>query len=79
MADGNASIVRKAKKGGHGAHRGGAWKAAYGDFATAMIAFFLLMALIAATAPGPKRGIADYFTPQSADRAAGTPHASGSP
>ena len=47
------------------AHHGGAWKVAYADFVTAMMAFFLLMWLINTTTPEQKRGIADYFAAQS--------------
>jgi len=57
-------IVRKKKRGIH-VHHGGAWKVAYADFVTAMMAFFLLMWLINTTTPEQKRGIADYFAPQS--------------
>ncbi len=64
MADGQI-IIKKIKKGGHGGHHGGAWKVAYADFVTAMMAFFLLMWLINTTTPEQKRGIADYFAPQS--------------
>jgi chemotaxis protein MotB len=53
-------IIKKVKKGGHGAH-GGAWKIAYADFVTAMMAFFLLMWLLGSTTEGDKKGIADYF------------------
>ena len=53
-------IIKRIKKGGHGAH-GGAWKIAYADFVTAMMAFFLLMWLLGSTAEGDKKGIADYF------------------
>ena len=53
-------IIKKVKKGGHSAH-GGAWKIAYADFVTAMMAFFLLMWLLGSTAEGDKKGIADYF------------------
>jgi chemotaxis protein MotB len=53
-------IVKKIKKGGHAAH-GGAWKIAYADFVTAMMAFFLLMWLLGSTTEGDKKGIADYF------------------
>jgi chemotaxis protein MotB len=64
MADG-AIIIKRVKKGGHDGHHGGAWKVAYADFVTAMMAFFLLMWLINTTTPEQKRGIADYFAPQS--------------
>ena len=53
-------IVKKIKKAGHAAH-GGAWKIAYADFVTAMMAFFLLMWLLGSTAQGDLKGIADYF------------------
>jgi chemotaxis protein MotB len=53
-------IVKRIKKGGH-AHHGGAWKIAYADFVTAMMAFFLLMWLLGSTSEGDKKGIADYF------------------
>src|SRR6185295_15058935 len=67
MAVGEAPIIviKKIKKGGHDAHHGGAWKVAYADFVTAMMAFFLLMWLINTTSPEQKRGIADYFAPAS--------------
>ena len=58
-----AVIIKKVKKGGHGAHHGGAWKVAYADFVTAMMAFFLLLWLISMTTPEQKKGIADYFAP----------------
>lgn len=57
-------IIKKIVKGGHG-HHGGAWKVAYADFVTAMMAFFLLMWLINTTTPEQKRGIADFFAPAS--------------
>jgi chemotaxis protein MotB len=53
-------VVKKIKKGGGGAH-GGAWKIAYADFVTAMMAFFLLMWLLGSTTKGDLKGIADYF------------------
>src|SRR5258707_8460154 len=65
MAGDNAVIIKKIKKGGHAGHHGGAWKVAYADFVTAMMAFFLLMWLINTTSPEQKRGIADYFAPAS--------------
>ncbi len=58
-------IIKKIKKGGGHGHHGGAWKVAYADFVTAMMAFFLLMWLINTTTPEQKRGIADYFAPAS--------------
>jgi chemotaxis protein MotB len=53
-------VIRRVKKGGHG-HHGGAWKIAYADFVTAMMAFFLLMWLLGSTAKGDLQGISDYF------------------
>ncbi|MBP7704897.1 MAG: OmpA family protein [Caulobacter sp.] len=58
-------LIKKVKKGGGHGHHGGAWKVAYADFVTAMMAFFLLMWLINTTSPEQKRGIADYFAPAS--------------
>ncbi len=58
-------VIKKIKKGGGAGHHGGAWKVAYADFVTAMMAFFLLMWLINTTSPEQKRGIADYFAPAS--------------
>ncbi len=58
-------VIKKVKKGGGAGHHGGAWKVAYADFVTAMMAFFLLMWLINTTSPEQKRGIADYFAPAS--------------
>jgi chemotaxis protein MotB len=56
-------LVRKVKAKGHDAHHGGAWKIAYADFVTAMMAFFLLMWLLGATNEDQRKGIADYFAP----------------
>ncbi len=53
--------VKKVEGGGHG----GAWKVAYADFVTAMMAFFLLLWLLNATSEAQKQGIADYFDPVS--------------
>ena len=58
-------LIKKVKKVSGGGHHGGAWKVAYADFVTAMMAFFLLMWLINTTSPQQKRGIADYFAPAS--------------
>ena len=54
-------IIKRVKKGGHSAH-GGAWKIAYADFVTAMMAFFLLMWLLGSTTEGDKKGLSDYFS-----------------
>jgi chemotaxis protein MotB len=61
-----ALIVKRVKKKGGHAHHGGAWKVAYADFVTAMMAFFLLLWLLNATTEEQRRGIADYFTPSTA-------------
>ncbi len=53
-------IIKRIRKGGHAKH-GGAWKIAYADFVTAMMAFFLLMWLLGSTTEGDKKGIADFF------------------
>ncbi|MFC6791601.1 flagellar motor protein MotB [Methylobacterium komagatae] len=60
-------IVKKVKKGHHG-HHGGAWKIAYADFVTAMMAFFLLMWLISMTTQEQKIGLAEYFAPSTLSR-----------
>jgi chemotaxis protein MotB len=65
-------IVKKIKKGGGGGH-GGAWKIAYADFVTAMMAFFLLMWLLGSTTKGDLQGIAEYFkTPLKVAMAGGS-------
>ncbi|TNE41122.1 MAG: flagellar motor protein MotB [Sphingomonadales bacterium] len=56
-------IVKKIIVDGHGGHHGGAWKVAYADFVTAMMAFFLLMWLLGATTEEQRKGLADFFTP----------------
>jgi len=70
MAKGNAApvIIKKIKKGGAAPHHGGAWKVAYADFVTAMMAFFLLLWLLNVTTDVQKRGIADYFDPSVASK-----------
>ncbi|MFW5661061.1 MAG: flagellar motor protein MotB, partial [Oceanicaulis sp.] len=65
MASDQPIIIKKVKKAaGHG-HHGGAWKVAYADFVTAMMAFFLMLWLINNTEPEQRQGIADYFAPAS--------------
>jgi len=64
-------IIKKIKKGGAHPHHGGAWKIAYADFVTAMMAFFLLMWLLNATSEEQKRGIANYFDPFAAEAKGG--------
>ncbi|NWG53715.1 MAG: OmpA family protein [Hydrogenophilaceae bacterium] len=61
-------VIKKIKKGGGHGHHGGAWKVAYADFVTAMMAFFLLMWLINTTSPDQRRGIAEFFAPASVSR-----------
>ncbi|WP_411339975.1 flagellar motor protein MotB [Sphingopyxis sp. J-6] len=56
-------IVKKVIEAGHAAHHGGAWKVAYADFVTAMMAFFLLMWLLGATTEKQRKALADYFAP----------------
>jgi chemotaxis protein MotB len=53
-------VIKRIKKAAHG-HHGGAWKIAYADFVTAMMAFFLLMWLLGSTSQGDLKGIQDYF------------------
>ena len=68
-------IIKKIIEAGHGGHHGGAWKVAYADFVTAMMAFFLLMWILGATTEKQRKGIADYFTPtmvQLRDKSAGS-------
>jgi chemotaxis protein MotB len=55
-------IIKKVKVHSHG-HHGGAWKIAYADFVTAMMAFFMLLWILGATTEDQRKGIADYFTP----------------
>jgi chemotaxis protein MotB len=58
-------IIKRVKKGHGGGHHGGAWKVAYADFVTAMMAFFLLLWLLNATTEEQKMGISNYFAPAS--------------
>lgn len=63
MAEGGVTIIiKKVKKGGH-AHHGGAWKVAYADFVTAMMAFFLLLWLLGSVSQEQLEGISEYFAP----------------
>jgi chemotaxis protein MotB len=62
-------LVRKVFETSHGGHHGGAWKVAYADFVTAMMAFFLLMWLLGTTSKAKLEGLAEYFTdPNSVSR-----------
>ena len=56
-------IIKRKKVSGGDGHHGGAWKVAYADFVTAMMAFFLLMWLLNATTEKQRKGLADYFSP----------------
>jgi chemotaxis protein MotB len=56
-------IIKRKKVTAGGGHHGGAWKVAYADFVTAMMAFFMLMWLLNATTEQQRKGIADYFSP----------------
>src|ERR1700744_5442420 len=58
-------IIKKMDDGDGGGGHGGAWKVAYADFVTAMMAFFLLMWLLNATTEDQRKGLADYFSPNS--------------
>ena len=60
---GSTIIIKRSTGGGEHAHHGGAWKVAYADFVTAMMAFFLLMWLLNATTEKQRSGLADYFNP----------------
>ncbi|MFM2149714.1 MAG: hypothetical protein RLZZ187_2020 [Pseudomonadota bacterium] len=62
--DGATIVLKRIEEGGHG-HHGGAWKVAYADFVTAMMAFFLLMWLLNATTEEQRQGIADFFAPSN--------------
>jgi len=65
-------VIKRIKKAGGGAH-GGAWKIAYADFVTAMMAFFLLMWLLGSTTKAQMEGISQYFkTPLKVALAGGT-------
>lgn len=63
MSAGQTIIIKRPKIVKGGGHHGGAWKVAYADFVTAMMAFFLLMWLLNATSEDQRRGLADYFSP----------------
>jgi len=59
--EGQPVIIKKVGKKGHGGGHGGAWKVAYADFVTAMMAFFLLMWLLAMVSPEKRAGVSAYF------------------
>src|SRR5580698_8536213 len=62
---GSGTIVIRKEEVVGGGHHGGAWKVAYADFVTAMMAFFLLMWLLNATTEDQRKGLADYFSPSN--------------
>ena len=68
MADQSQTIIIKKGKKGRERHHGGAWKVAYADFVTAMMAFFLLLWLLNAVTQDQLEGIANYFAPISLSR-----------
>lgn len=77
MADDNENgggsvIIKKVKKVSGGGHHGGAWKVAYADFVTAMMAFFMLLWLLNVAPKDTLDGLADYFSPTVASTSANT-------
>ena len=70
-------IVKKIIVEDHGGHHGGAWKVAYADFVTAMMAFFLLMWLLGATNEKQRKALADYFAPTLVEQRAGSAGSNG--
>lgn len=60
-AENRPIIIKKIKKGGHGGHHGGAWKVAYADFVTAMMALFMVLWLVAVMSIDAKKSVAEYF------------------
>ena len=69
--DARPIIIKRIKKVSGGAH-GGAWKVAYADFVTAMMAFFLLLWLLNSTSKEQKEGLSDYFSPTTASSSSST-------
>jgi chemotaxis protein MotB len=65
MASAQPLIIKRVKRSSHAAHHGGAWKVAYADFVTAMMAFFMLLWLLNVVTDEQLHGIADYFAPIS--------------
>ena len=63
MAKNQQVLIKKVKKIEGGGHHGGAWKVAYADFVTAMMAFFLLLWLVSVSDKATLQGVAQYFTP----------------
>ena len=63
-------IVKRVVDDGHHGHHGGAWKVAYADFVTAMMAFFLMLWLLSTSSEDTLKGLAEYFTDASANEGA---------
>src|SRR5215210_4074185 len=61
-ANGRPPVIKRVVEGGHGGHHGGAWKVAYADFVTAMMAFFLLLWLISSASEDTLKGLSEYFS-----------------
>src|SRR3546814_4741852 len=61
-------IIKRKRRASHGTHHSGAWKVAYADFVTAMMAFFLLLWLLNVTTDEQRNGIADYFEPANIEK-----------
>ena len=72
MEERQRPIIIKKKKRGHEAHHGGAWKVAYADFVTAMMAFFLVMWLLAMVPPEKRTAVSEYFSNYSIFQESGT-------
>jgi len=72
MAEGKPTIIVKKKRKGHGGHHGGAWKVAYADFVTALMAFFLVLWLLAMVSPQKRAAVSEYFRNFSIFKESGT-------
>ena len=68
MANEKPIIIKKVYEEGGGGHHGGAWKVAYADFVTAMMAFFLLLWILNSTTEEQKTGLSDYFAPSTSEQ-----------
>lgn len=77
-ADDRPIIIKRVKKIA-GGHHGGAWKVAYADFVTAMMAFFMLLWLLSSPDKAKLKGLAEYFTPSPPSSASGTGPQGGAP
>src|SRR5690606_29232773 len=73
VSQGQTIVIRRKRHAAHDAHHGGAWKIAYADFVTAMMAFFMLLWLISNPDKVSLKGLADYFsvTPAAVENTAG--------